>query len=549
MNKRNRKQHSTSILKFFAKVRYFIFPVLSAICILTVYQSCKPEFPTWEANTVFPLFNSRMYISDFAGDTLLVQDEDSLLNLYYDYNLTDFDIDSLISGLDTVAAYTYTSPFSITLSPGSQIISKSEVGKLSLQDVYLKVMEMSQGKIMIKTANTYTQPIRIEYSLPDASINGIPFTVTREIPAAISPAKPYQYEEEITFTNLRWLFFSQGLANFNCFNSSFKVWISSNATENVLVNAGDPFTFFLGFKDLNISYARGYFGQHHYGFDEESDVDMFKKISVDQFNIDKVALTLEVTNNIGMDLRLRFRQLTGKNTMTGNSVNYEGPWLNTPIQIARATETSPEGGLAQPMSYSYDLSVNSNLKQFIENLPGRILTSLEFDLNPLGNVSGGNDFYYGKPLMANLVFKMPLNFSLQNLRITDTLTFSKDFLKSQIQSLTIKAIVQNCFPLEFNMSLGFLDSSNVLLSSHQFDMPVKASPVSSNGRTSGPEQSTVFLHISGAELNMIRNEAAYISISASVSSKPAGDLVKIYSDYFLDIRTFAMLNLLIHQAE
>ena len=128
---------------------------------LIVMYSCKPEFPSWETDTVFPLFDARLQISDFAGDTLITVGDDSLLSLYYEYSMSDFNFDSLLTDMDTIASYTYVSPFTITLAPGAQVLNKAEVSKLGLKDVYLKVLTISNGTINIRTSNKYLQPLSL----------------------------------------------------------------------------------------------------------------------------------------------------------------------------------------------------------------------------------------------------------------------------------------------------------------------------------------------------------------------------------------------------
>ncbi len=524
-------------------IRFAVF-----VSIIACLGSCKPELPSWDNESVFPLVNAKLFMSNFAGDTLLTTDQDDLLSLFYEYTLTDFQFDSLISGLDTIAGQTYVSPFTITLTPGSQIITTNEINRLTVNDIYLKILKISHGVLILKTSNKYMQPIRIEYSIPEAMINGNPLTIQRDIPAATSTTQPFLYEEHISIDNLRWLFFSTGGDVYNCFHSVFKVWISPNATEPVQVNHNDQFQFFIGMNDFDISYARGYFGQHDYDFSGESQIDMFKLITADEFSIEDVSLNLEVTNHTGMDIRLLLQELKGINLHNNQNVSYSGPLLHTYFNIIRATEQGVEQGIVPPNTTIYDLSQNSNLKQFIENMPGKLFVDASLSMNPLGNISGGNDFYYGIPPEAKLVFSMPLHFSAQNLKLSDTLIFSSDFLKKPIQALTIKSIIQNCFPFTFDLNMSFLDSNRTHLFSLPFDKPVKEAEMGISGRTLGPEQTVIHLSIPHEKLDAIR-KSTFITLDFAVSSMPYGQHVKVFSDYFIDIRTIAQINLLIEQKE
>jgi hypothetical protein len=528
-------------------MKFFRTFICLFIVVITV-ASCKPELPSWENENVFPLANTRIYTHSFIADTLLSQDNDGVLSLFYEYNLTDFNTDSLITGLDTIASYQYNSPFTITLPPGAQVLSLAEVERLAVSNVYLKEMHILDGYLKVRTQNIYSQPIIVEYTIPDAHINGNVLKLYREIPAAPSPSQPFVIDEKIHVAGLKWFFFSIGVNQYNCFNTTFKVWISPNATENVTVNHSDAFTFFMGFDEIEISYLRGFFGQHNFSMIESNDIDIFKNISADNFQLEDIELSLEVTNNMGADIRMRLLEMKGKNTHNDQEVSYSGPYLNSPLNIIRAAEISPGQGLISPQPFSFDFAQNSNLKAFVENLPGIIDINMQLDINPLGNTSGGNDFYYGVPIQAKLVFKMPLHFSVNNLVLSETSDISDNFLNNNVESLTLKAIVQNTFPIEFIMETQFLDSLQNTLYSLPFSTPIAAATTGSNGRTTEERQSTVFIHIPKAGIQHIR-EASKIKFTLTVNTLPSGTNVKIFHDYYVDIRTFAIVNYIINQGE
>ncbi len=523
------------------KIKHVFLYLLTTIAL---FYSCKPEFPSWENEAVFPLVNTRMTVSDLIADSLLLEDDDGMLHLLYEYSLTDFNIDTLLDGLDTISSYSYAIPFTITLPPGAQIINQSEVDRLGIRNVFLKTLILSSGYIKISTFNKYTQPIQMEYSIPDATFNGVPFSIFRDIPAAESSGQIYYYEELIDVSGMRWDFFSVG-NSYNCFNSIFKVLISPDATQSVQISSGDNFNFYIGFQDIEIDYARGFFGQHQYEFTEPMEIDVFKNVSADQFNIEDVQMYLEVSNNMGIDIQLKLNELKGTNLHNSNSLDYSGPYLNTPINIVRAQETAPEQGVANVSNYTFDFAENSNLKQFVENMPGKIDVDISMGINPLGNVSGGNDFYYGEPLHAKFIFSIPFHFSVVNLMMSDTISLSTDFLKKPINSFIIRAVVQNCFPFSLMLNMNFLDENGQSLCNLPFSTPVREAQLLPSGRTSGAQQTVLSLDVPVTKLEHIRN-ATQIVIVASANTFPYGENVKIFGDYYIDVQTFAILNLLIN---
>jgi hypothetical protein len=524
-----------------------IFKTILLLGVLVI-NSCKPEVASWHNESVFPLAQTQLSFRSIVADSLLEEDGQGLLNLFYEYSLYDFRFDTLLTGIDTIADYAYSIPFTITLPPGAQVISSTEVSRLGLKDIYLSTLHISEGYLKIQTTNKYTQPIRIEYSVPDATINGIPFVISREIPPAQSATQPYQYHELIKVENMQWNFFSTGSNVYNCYNTIFKVWISPDATEPIQINQNDQFGFFMGFDEIDIAYARGWFGQHDYQFEEETGFGLFRDIEADEISLEDVELTLEVTNHIGVDLRLRLTEFSGTNAHNNQTAQYSGPYFNVPINITRAPELGPGMGIGQVVTRIFDFAVNSNLIDFLENMPANINLNMLLQINPLGNISGGNDHYYGTPLEAKLVFRLPLHLSAQNLRFSDTTNFSGSFLDKPIYSFIIKTVVNNTFPFTFDLQMNFLDSNLTTLCTLPFDIPVQAAQLMPDGKTAGPAQTIIHYQVSNQQLELIR-QATGISFSSSVTTMPYGQNVKIFNDYCIDIKTFAILNMLFNQEE
>lgn len=522
--------------------------VLLLVSVIVLFNSCKPEFPSWEVEGVFPLIHTRLTLADVDTDSLIQTDTSGLLRLYYEYVFTDFNLDSLTTDMDTIASYAYVSPFSILMAPGSQVFTKTEVSRLGVKGVYFSTLHIRDGKLKIKAVNKYTQPIIIQYSIPSATINGQEFEIYRELPSAPSLTQPYIHEEYIDIDGLHWDFFSLGQDQYNCYDAELNIWISPNATQSVQITAGDQFVFYVGFDEVDIGYARGYFGKHDVDLNEQFDFEVFQKLSADQLLLDSALLSLEVTNNIGFDLQMKLIKMIGENIHSSNSIAYTGPYLNVPLNIVRASEIAPGQGLKPANTYVYDLAEQSNIISFIENMPGKINIEAALSVNPLGNVSGGNDFYYGEPLVGKMVFSMPLHFSITNLVLSDTSDFETDFLNENIQHLQLKCVALNSFPLEMNLQLAFLDSNNNLLETVPFSSPLFAADLGVDGKTTGARQSVIFIDLSQLELDRIR-PAKRISVIAGVSSLPYGTLVKMYADYFVDIKVVAQLRYLLNSKE
>ena len=102
---------------------------------------------------------------------------------------------------------------------------------------------------------------------------------------------------------------------------------------------------------------------------------------------------------------------------------------------------------------------NSNIDEWIENLPDSLVTSTSIEVNPLGDISSGNDFIYtDQALEANLEVDLPLCVSLDNILLRDTLEIDVNST-DKIDGL-IKIFLNNAFPLDGELNLKIVSDED-----------------------------------------------------------------------------------------
>ncbi len=143
-------------------------------------------------------------------------------------------------------------------------------------------------------------------------------------------------------------------------------------------------------------------------------LEMVKSGSV---NLEDIQLKMTVENGIGVDLQALIYQIVGTNPNSGTQVSLSHPSINNTININRA-----QSHLYQNPEFTPSIkeivfnSGNSNLKAFLENLPSKIGVDAKFIVNPLGNVSGGNDFiFHNSNTSLKLRVDAPLAFAINDL--------------------------------------------------------------------------------------------------------------------------------------
>jgi hypothetical protein len=195
---------------------------------------------------------------------------------------------------------------------------------------------------------------------------------------------------------------------------------------------------------------------------------------------------------------------------------------------------------------NYELNnANSNIKEFIQNLPDQLGFSFGFELNPLGNISSGNDFfYYDKPFTALMNIDIPLRTSLTNLTLVDTIAFnlSESGVVETVNNGIFTLIANNGLPLEGTIELILLDENLLELNTLVTPSAVLAPMLNSENRVIEPLQSRISIPIL-AETTDVLPQTRFIHIKAVFNTAGQPDLIDFYDTYGIDLKLIGSFNL------
>ncbi len=525
-------------------VSYFL-PLGS--CLLFLFSSCKQDAGNaeWDIDVLAPVLTTTLTLNDLVDDSLLVSNSDSSLKLVYINNFSNLVIDTLLSIPDTTITNPLSLPLTTTIQPGFNIITVNTQTRYALKDAQLVEAVVREGLTIVNLHNALNTKVIINYSIPSATLNGVVFSLT----------SPVEANSSVSFTldmagyhlDLRGL-------NGNSYNTLVTAFGGSTAPDGfpAQITANQPFiTINTSFIGIVPQYARGYFGSPTVSLENKSaNFDFLKKIIDGQLGLEDVKLSLSLENSVGADGQVTIHNIKSVNPRTGVSVDLQHEVMGTPINITRASESGFNSGNVTPTlkSYVFDNS-NSNIRALIENLPHRLDYSLDFKLNPLGNISSGNDFfYYDHNIKTNLELEVPMTFYADHLTLSDTLDFNADAGKagSRINSGGFRIITDNSFPLTAIMTLILIDENNVAIDSLYSVNNIAAPPLDANFKTIGSQVSTLEVPISSATSDKLNNTKR-INIKIVFDTPQAPQLLKIYDHYKMDIKIIADFNYTINQ--
>ena len=306
----------------------------------------------------------------------------------------------------------------------------------------------------------------------------------------------------------------------------------------MLVSAGQEIAITNKLVDVVPSFVRGYFGNQQFRFGPEStNFNVFNRISGGTLDLDQVNVNLTFENGIGVDARLTINQLEALNTFTSTNSALNHTIIGNAMNINRAQQTFSVPEVNYTTHTTAITTTNSNIDQMIELFPNELVYDISLHINPLGNISGNNDFVFKKhPLKTNLNVEFPLSLIANQLTLTDTTKINlSDENKGNIIDGDLILYAENGFPFNATISLSLLDASNNQLVTINSSGNILAAPLNSNLRATTKKSSKIVFQLSEQDITHLYNtDNIVINVSFTTIGQP--QFIKIYEDYELDLK-------------
>ena len=424
--------------------------------VVFVLASCRKEATTWNTDVAVPLIRGELTLTDLVADSLLESDASGLWSFVYAGDLADINYDSLAQLPDTTVSESFKVPFTsgtITLPAGTSIINVSRDIEFDIPNgVQLKRVRMKSGLLQYRVVNYISGYMTSVFSLPGLLNQGVPLVINAATPPEQAGVPGVA---EGTF-NLEDFEFDLTGASGTSFNRVFvdaAVSVAVDAPTAAIVQGQDSVVVELSFIDAVVEYASGYFGQHTYVINEQEDIFARVDVPQGQLNLEEATFLLNIKNNIGADARLNLNSISS-NSSNGNVELNFAPFQQ-PMLLTRALD---DGWSVSPTILSYNVNQgNSNLTQWIGNLPSQFSLQGNLQLNPLGNISGSNDFIYTEnPIELDYEIRIPLRFATESVLLSDTLDIQADIDEDFFGALEI--LVTNEYPFAIGVDLILLNN-------------------------------------------------------------------------------------------
>ncbi len=509
---------------FYIKITFFIMFIF-------MLSSCnKDNKPlTWNANYIAPLVYGDLTINDLLKDSILAVNSDHSIQLKFSSNIYRLDFDSIVKIPDTTLHTDYTIPYSVgvTFSPGQTFISQPTDNILGINEAELVEFKVANGSVNYSLRSNIPAEIIYEYKIANAFNDaGESFSKTVTVPAANSSNSSVSgsfslagYTIPLTGINQNW---------YNTLSTSVDVTLSPSHPNDLLLSNQDSIFIDNTLSNIQLEYAKGYFGHQVLPtVNETSKIAQMNSIVGGGIDLTQVSVGFKVLNGIGVDAAFTINNLTS--VSAANTISLIHAIIGSENHINRAYKI---GGVVQPTEFSSQFtSANSNIESWIENLPDSVLYNLDLELNPLGNVSGHNDFVYANsPFEVNMDVDMPLSFLASNLIVVDTITLGTEKLK-QLVSGKLKIEIENGFPLAAKLSLRNTLNTKELFSS----TTVTSAFIDNNEEVTTAQISNHEIILQEEDIELLKQNNQLI-LAITFNSPPATNPIVIYDSYHLKFK-------------
>ena len=519
--------------------------------------SCKKEKTYWDVDLSVPIASSSLSLSNLFPDTIISANQNGSLNITFNDEVFSYTADSLVNIPDT----TIYNSFQLIMFPGGyypygpgftmDINSQDEVRFDFPNDIQLKEVKIRSGKLRIVVKNPLRQPVIFKCYVLSATKNGN--TLSLSIPLnAGTRENPTTKDTLIDISGYKVSFSGASGNKTNTIVQDLDFMVAPYAS-NDTIKYGDSLQSFITFQKLVPDFARGYFGSETITIGPDStNFDFFNQINSGTLSLDSAEIKLSLKNEFGVDIRGNIQQLKSSHPING-TISLTSSSINSPFNMSRATAIP---SLGSPVIPSYKLisftQSNSNITSFIGNLPNKIAYQLSAQINPLGNVSGFNDFvYYGTGLRADLSVKIPLRFSANNLVLKDTTTFNLDALSEQLDlvndgRLILKAT--NSYPFSLKLTGILLDENNqaieqlIVAPNNSIDAPI----LDINQIVAADKTSIIYIPFDRSKLENMK-KARKIAYYVVFDTANGNQAISFYKNYKLDLLLTTEFNYTIKQ--
>ncbi len=517
--------------------------VITLLIVSFLFNSCyKDRFSLdeladsqYNPELAAPLIRTTLTMSDVTEQSSEEWKEypDGLLSLIYRQTAsTDLALE-IINIPDQTADTSFQVYLPPTMIPGDSTskLFNFDASVTSQNGERLDTVFFKDGFVDFEVTSNLNHNAKIQIIIPELTIYGVTFLQTVDIPSAGGATHTVTFSFPI---KLYTAIFDHPTPNQNIIKEYIRIYVNHGVAAN---NSPYDLTIKQRLRDVSVYYASGYFGQQNFDIAKEViGISLFDNRTVEEIFMEDPRLKLKFYNSFGFPVGV---------TMDEFYVEKDGSMLNV-------TSTNLPSfnivGASKPNQFDTTVLIfdktNSNIIDLFNFQPKKVGFREKLVSNPTGAVVQ-NFVLDTSRVYVEAEVELPLYGRALNFTLSDTTKFSLDEVEGVI-SAELRFNILNSFPAEANFQIYLADSNGLVLDSllsgqEQVLTAASVGPPPDYRTTIPVNKTTVVVLGQGKLANLWKTEK--IIYKAMFSTADQGlKVVKIYSDYYLDIKMAAKLN-------
>lgn len=479
---------------------FFLF-----LCSLFLFLSCRKEKASWESAWVAPLVNDTLDLTNLVNDSTLAISNSGYYEVDLSRTLIDWGIENVVAIPDTLIEHSFVSAVpSINVPPGFSFVNEVEEHELNVDDVQLKKIRVSAGKIQMKVFNPLVTKAFFTVQLPGVTKNGVEFQEQYVVDAGTS-ANPSTKTATLDLSGYELDLTGVSGGDYNKLQS--RLIISTDPVgPSIVVTNTQQFNVEAQFSAIQVDYARGYFGNKVIDETKELTIEFLNMITDGSIDLPSPQLELKIINGMKVSATALVNGLSNTN-YAGTTVALSSSQIGTPVTIDPATGS---WNTLNPSSKTITFNAaNSSIENYLENLGSKHLVDYRLELNPWGNTSGGwNEIFPTSRFKVQFNAQMPLAVGADGLTLRDTFDFKleQNTDATHVNSGDLVLSASNAFPFSAAVRIFLIDDQGNTLSvidgTDEISSAVYGVPQSPNDLL--VEKSEIIFNLSSAQVEQLK---------------------------------------------
>jgi hypothetical protein len=330
---------------------------------------------------------------------------------------------------------------------------------------------------------------------------------------------------------------------YNTIVQSNTITLNPNA-DTALITYGQGLKTEITYQNIVAEYLEGYFGQQTIDIPlDTANINLVENFSSSNFMLYDATLNFKILNEFGAEFAGSLSNIKSVNLGGASLVPLTTKQLSN-INIDRATKV---GATVFKSTKIISLtSANSNIVPFLSNIPNKLTYQGGVSLNPLGNISGYNDFaFYNKGIRVLAEIIIPMRFNTNNftLKSTTDVDFTNIKQLDNVKSGNLVILVKNGYPFKTTLQAYLLNKQNQVLDSLFVPSQniIEAGQLDNQNIVTASTNSKILVPINVEKIKKLK-QSKFIQVVTKFIMPPNPPDIKIYENYKYNVNIVAELN-------